>query len=108
MKNPCSCHQHDPENENTHDSCVMEEILNKILNEHDDAFRKWGTDFDDKNTLNDWVSYICRYASSAAEDQITNEESAKRLCKAAGLIVSSLEALDKNGNWADRHYEKGE
>ena len=33
-------------------------IIAEITNERNYQKRKWGNEFDDKNTVNDWVTYI--------------------------------------------------
>jgi len=69
----------------------------------------WGTDFDDKNTANDWVAYICRYVAEGAYDgrqgKYTPERFKEHLEKAAALCLSALITIDRNGDCAPRHYE---
>ena len=86
-------------------------ILHEILKEQKAAAVHWnGTKekeaFDDKNTLNDWAAYIVDYASSAAHWGKSKEESRVLLVKAGGLVLSALLALERNGKWANRHYDK--
>jgi hypothetical protein len=63
---------------------------------------KWGTDFDRKNTLNDWVTYINIYASNAA--RMDQEDPHAQLIKAAGLALTAATYVRKNKVTA-RHYD---
>ena len=63
---------------------------------------KWGTDFDDKNTLNDWVTYVCMYASDAAK--MGEEDPYSKLIKAAGLALTAATRI-RNKTTAPRHYD---
>lgn len=87
------------------------EILEAIVKERMYQDEQWGTEFDDKNTINDWVTYINLYASRATE---MNRETRvldlynvkKNLLKAATLCVAALEAIERNGHPALRHYDR--
>lgn len=73
---------------------------------------KWGDEFDEKNTINDWVTYICRYASNAAfptepGKPIDNEQVKAAFVKVAALAVAALEMQEKHG-LALRHYDTPE
>jgi len=69
----------------------------------------WGTEFDDKNTANDWVAYICNYIARGAyagrEEQYTPQRFMENLLKAAALCISAILAIKRNGDCAPRHYE---
>lgn len=60
--------------------------------------------FDDKNTCNDWVTYITQYASGAAFVPVGLEQRTK-LFKALTIAVAALEAFDRNGGFPPRHYD---
>ena len=82
----------------------MDAIFEEIRKEREYQAGKWSPEFDRKNTLNDWVTYICRYASEAAfQDHL--EDSRVKLLKAAALCVASLQYYDASG-FAPRHYDK--
>lgn len=66
---------------------------------------KWGTEFDNKNTLNDWVAYTMMYATDAAKMATPSHRVRPLLVKAAGLLISAIDRLDENGKFAPRHYE---
>lgn len=66
---------------------------------------KWGTTFDDNNTLNDWVTYINMYASQASRIDSSDEVKRASLIKAAGIAISALVTLERNGEFPPRHYE---
>jgi len=84
----------------------MEKIFEEIKNEREYQDEKWGTEFDDKNTLNDWVSYIVTYAGRATEYDRTAEEQRKYMIKVAALAVAALETFDRNNGFAPRHYDE--
>lgn len=89
---------------------LLEKICDEIVDERQRQHNLWGNDFDDKNTANDWVAYICRYVSEGAYDgrkaQYTSERFRKHLVKAATICVAAIEAIDRNGDCAKRHYDK--
>lgn len=69
----------------------------------------WGNDFDDKNTANDWAAYISNWVNVGAYsrrlEQFTSERFREHLIKAAALCIAAIEAIDRNGQCAPRHYE---
>ncbi len=83
----------------------MKEILEQIAQEIERARKQWGTVFDDKNTLNDWATYINIYLAKATSMGATQEEVIKNLRKAAGLVVSVLERAVNGQRIAPRHYD---
>ncbi len=80
---------------------VLEEICVKC--EYRDG--KWEVEFDDCNTLNDWVTYITFYTGQAARMDVPPEDQRKNMLKAATLAVTAVESFDRNGQFAPRHYE---
>lgn len=81
-----------------------EKIFAQIEAERSYQDAKWGTAFDDKNTVNDWVVYIGQYAGDAARMNIQPQDSREKLLKVAALAVAALETFDRNGGFAARHY----
>ena len=80
-------------------------IFQDIEKELEYARDKWGTEFDDKNTLNDWLTYATMYATDAAKMSTPSHRVRPLLIKAAGLLISAIDRLDVNGKFAPRHYE---
>ena len=82
-------------------------IFHEIDREREHQDKKWGHDFDDKNTVNDWTAYIARYSSNAS---FTNYGECQReaLLKTAALAVAAIEAFDRNDGFPLRHYQNGE
>lgn len=86
-------------------------IADDVILELDYA-QKWGPEFDKKNTLNDWATFITMYATDAAKlsksergaEPRPMEESRKLLIKAAGLCFSAIKSIDAGGP-APRHYD---
>lgn len=72
----------------------------------DHAEAQWGTDFDDKNTLNDWVAYVGIYTARAIE--VANKDKTKlqydALIKAAGLALTAA-ARVRRTMVPGRHYD---
>ena len=87
----------------------LELILAGIKTERERQVKLWGDDFDDKNTANDWAAYVSKYVNEGAysgrQDKYTPERFREHLLKAATLCVAAVEAIDRNGDCAPRHYE---
>ena len=81
------------------------QIFTRINNERDRQDRMYGTQFDDKNTANDWGSYIAAYANSF----IVNEELNPReqIEKTMAICCAALEAHERNNGFPPRHYDAG-
>jgi len=62
-----------------------------------------GHEFDDKNTPNDWVTFVVRYVSRSAEFPINERRT--NMLKAAAICVAALEAFDRAQGTVPRHYE---
>lgn len=66
----------------------------------------WSDGFDDSNTLNDWVTYICMYATEAAK--MFRADNADRiyskLIKSANLALLAAERV-RTGKRGRRHYD---
>lgn len=87
---------------------VKEEIAELLLaldREHCYACDKWGHDFDDHNTINDWVAYINIYLGHASTTMATPDQVEAGFLKAANLALSALAVLKRNGKFPDRHYD---
>ena len=68
---------------------------------------KWGDAFDSLNTLNDWVTYICIYASESAKMCRQGDPSAQysKLIKAANLALTAAKRV-RTETIAKRHYDE--
>lgn len=85
---------------------VQEYDFNALDRELRYAWSKWGGEFDDKNTINDWIAYATLYMGDAAkienkDDQVTQYGF---LLKAAGLLLTAAARVRQN-RIAGRHYE---
>lgn len=67
---------------------------------------RWGTEFDGKNTINDWGTFIGIYLAKATDMSASSDTQRKQLLKVATLAVAALEAFDRNGGFAARHYDR--
>ena len=85
---------------------TRENIFDGISRERDRQEGMWGVAFDDKNTINDWVTYITAYASSAAMGNLNPRESRKKILQAVTIGVAALERFDANGFLPPRHYDE--
>jgi len=69
-----------------------------------------GEQFDDQNTANDWIAYICHYVSEGAyngrQEQYHPAQSKSFFKKAAASCISAMLAIERNGSCAPRHYEQ--
>lgn len=79
-------------------------ILESIWKEVARAKNQWGEKFDRANTLNDWVAYTNIYLGQAVRMGATVEEQETNLRKAAGLLISAIDMLKREG-FSPRHYE---
>lgn len=82
----------------------FERIVQQIKEEREYQ-AKWGNNFDDKNTANDWATYIAQYLTEGTriKDPRPMREA---FLKAAALAVAALETFDRNNGFAPRHYDK--
>jgi hypothetical protein len=80
-------------------------LIDEILKERKYQDEKWGTEFDDKNTLNDWAAYIGRYTGNAISIDSPPKTQRKQLLKVATIAVAAVQAFDRNGGFPSRHYE---
>jgi len=87
---------------------TREKIFKEINEEREYQNSRWGTEFDDKNTLNDWNMYIGMYGGYAAEIGKSKEHQRKYMSKVAALAVAALETFDRNDGFAPRHYDKAQ
>ena len=68
------------------------------------ADEKWGTEFDDKNTLSDWVAYTINYIGQATRMDATEEGKVVALRKAIGLLTNALVRIETQ-TMAKRHFD---
>jgi hypothetical protein len=83
----------------------LSKIFEQIDNENCYACDQWGYDFDDHNTINDWISYMTIYMGRAVNLKASKEEQRKNLKKVANLAVSAIESFDRNNGFPKRHYD---
>lgn len=85
---------------------VKNETMAEMREIVDAAEKRWGTNFDDKNTLNDWVAYAMIYMSRATviNNQGKKDLQIDSLLKAAGLLVTAAQRIDDD-KMAPRHYD---
>ncbi len=76
-----------------------------------DYARKWGIEFDDDNTPNDWAAYIALYTGKAIEMtdgrpdlSLDCERFRQNMIKVASLALHAVAAVDRGGP-ALRHYD---
>jgi hypothetical protein len=77
----------------------------EIIDERTYQDGKWGTAFDDKNTINDWAAYIGIYLATATTMHAPKAKQREGLLKVASLAVAALQAFDRNGGFPPRHYD---
>ena len=84
----------------------IEKIFAEIKDERDYQDEKWGPEFDDKNTLDNWIAFITAYCGIAWQEKHATW-TRKRLVQAAALAVAACEAFDRNGGFPPSHYTPG-
>jgi hypothetical protein len=77
------------------------DVFEAISRERDYQDDKWGSDFDNKNTPNDWVSYIAIYLGKAVTFPWDRKTFRTAILKVATLCVAILEREE----YAPRHYD---
>lgn len=85
----------------------LEPEFASVVEERMYSLTQWDiTDFDDKNTLNDWVTYISMYATESAKMARRDDAHAiyDKLIKAANLALLAAERV-RSGTVAPRHYD---
>lgn len=95
------------------DDDIRSNILDQIDAERLRQQELWGNDFDDLNTANDWIAYICRYAAeggySGREKKYTVSRFRSFLVRCAAICCAAIETIDRNGGkLIHRHYDKKE
>lgn len=76
-------------------------IFAEIDREREYQDGKWGDEFDQLNTPNDWVAYITAYVGKAVTLPWDGVSFRKAILKVAALCVAALERTD----YAPRHYD---
>ena len=95
---------------NERDRLLRTAIFDEIDNERKRQDELWGYEFDDKNNPNDWVTFVVRYLSKAADDRVIKHEDFEKnyrlnMVKAATIIIAAIEAYDRSQGTIKRHYE---
>lgn len=90
----------------------VDNVLAEVRSEIEYAFSRWGLDFDDKNTANDWVAYIGIYAAAAVKMNgidvpFDQEQFISNMRKVASIAVGAILATERGGP-ALRHYDASE
>ena len=86
----------------------MDKILRQIEKERQYQTGRWGTSIDNGHSVNDWVAFIAGYAGRASDIHSTPEQQREFMVKVATLAVAAIEAFDRNGGFAPRHYDPRE
>ena len=84
---------------------TRESIFKAIDEEREYQDGKWGLTFDRKNTANDWVTYICGYATSAAPLEFNRGVFESNMRKVAALAIAAIERVRDDGTIAPRHFD---
>jgi hypothetical protein len=81
-------------------------VLEEIFTERQYQETKWGDSFDSKNTANDWVAYIVKYAGQSVTLPWNSDQFRTQLLKVAAICVAAVERIDRNnGVLPKRHYD---
>ncbi len=83
-----------------------EEEIATVIAEAEYAHKKWGTSFDDFNTLNDWAAYINIYAGEAVRMDNANKPDVQyaKFIKVANLALTAAYRV-RTRTVASRHYD---
>lgn len=80
---------------------TRKDIFDQIEIERAYQDSKWGPNFDDKNTVNDWVTYMMSYLGKAVTFPLDINAFRTAILKVATLGVAILE----QDSYAPRHYD---
>lgn len=83
----------------------LQKVFDEIQAERNYQNRGWGDEFDNKNSLDNWVSYIITYCGRASNFQASPSQQRRDMMKVAALAVAACESFDRNGSFPPRHYE---
>jgi hypothetical protein len=83
---------------------TRQDIFAEIEKERAYQDQKWGRTFDDKNTPNDWITYIAKYLGQAVTLPFDRTMFRTQILKVMTLCCAVLE----RDSYAPRHYDKGE
>lgn len=86
-------------------SVYLQKILGEVEAERVYQERRWSTEFDDKNDLDNWVRYIVEYCGRASNASSPPSQQRRDMLKVAAIAVAACEAFDRNGAFPPRHYE---
>jgi hypothetical protein len=91
---------------------TIEPLLKEVADEVRRAAEMWGTDFDDRNTPNDWAVYCMIQLANACgmdynDPRFDSKKFREAMKKTAGLAISAIRALDRNDQMPLRHYDTG-
>ncbi len=89
---------------------TINNILADISKERESQDHRWGHEFDDKNTANDWSAYITRYNGNASfcttyGQPFDGTAWRQQMVKVAALAVAAIESFDRNNGLPRRHYD---
>lgn len=81
------------------------DVFKEIQAEREYQDNKWGHEFDDENTINDWGTYINIYLAKATDMSTPFSEQRGKLLKVAALAVAAIQTFDRNEGFPSRHYD---
>jgi hypothetical protein len=83
---------------------ALDTTLENIRAEREYQLTKWAPAFDDRNTGNDWISYITQYLGKASKADNTDDFDTA-MVKVATLACAAVEASRRNNGLPPRHYD---
>jgi len=85
----------------------LNSFMANVVDERNYQQGKWGDKFDEKNTPNDWISYITKYAGQAVTMPWDASKFREQLVKVACLCAAAVEWCDRtDGKMPKRHYDE--
>lgn len=83
---------------------LLDDVFSDVMEETLRARAMWRAEFDNQNTLNDWIAFTNIYLGKASSMGASKEEVVRGLRKAAGLVMNALVRAE-NDMLAPRHYD---
>jgi hypothetical protein len=74
----------------------LQRVLEDVVNERAHQENRWGVVNDDRNTFEDWRTYMNKYSFRVGHAMPNSPTQRRRLIQVAALAVAAIESFDRN------------